>query len=209
MKKLLVVFAFAILANSAVGMERKSRPKKKHVSEGSQVIQLINAITLSDITKINFLLKQGAPINKEGLFGRTPLAIAIGNGNLEVIKILLKNGAHPNLACGIIQERTPLEFAATKGDLNILRILLNYGADPRDQKAITFALLLGNREFAQRLCNILGQEMPILEKVTQEQDQRDDDQDTQPQQSWLAHFIKNCCCCKKPQIEWDDERKYI
>ncbi len=193
-----------------LGMKHKTRSvKKKHVSEGVQVTHLVNAIELSDIKKIKGLLKQGAPINKASLFGRTPLATATARGNVEVIKILLRNNADPDLASGLIGDRTPLQIAALKGDLNILRILLNYGADPRDQKAITLALKNGNITFAQRLCDILGQDLPVLEKATQEQNQRDDAQAAEPQESWFKRIIKTCCSCDNVEIEWDEERKYI
>jgi len=50
-----------------------------------------------------------------------PLHIAINNGNLEIVRLLLDNGAK-------IQEKT-LDIAAKKGNVEIVRLLLERGAN--------------------------------------------------------------------------------
>jgi ankyrin repeat protein len=43
------------------------------------------------------LLKHGAPVNARQQHGWTPLHAAAQNGNLEIIEILLQNGADPSI----------------------------------------------------------------------------------------------------------------
>jgi len=80
------------------------------------------------------LLKAGADINKGSLRspdiygGFIPLHTAAFNGNLELTKLLVENGANVNAqvdGCRI----TPLWEAVRKNNLDIIRYLLSVGAD--------------------------------------------------------------------------------
>lgn len=63
----------------------------------------------------------------------SPLTMAIGEGNLSVVRLFLEHGADPNLtdfdqgACS-----TPLALAAKRGQQDICAVLLEYGADPNE-----------------------------------------------------------------------------
>jgi hypothetical protein len=59
---------------------------------------------------------------------RTPLVMAVGSGNLEAVRVLLRGGADPN---HITQHGwTPLLFAARDGTPAVVEALLRAGADP-------------------------------------------------------------------------------
>ena len=79
---------------------------------------------------VRWLLDHGA--RADGFFGKyegTPLTEAVERGSLEMTRLLLEAGAHPDL--GDIGERTPLYYAAQHGHTEIARLLLAHHADPR------------------------------------------------------------------------------
>ncbi|OLP91898.1 Ultraviolet-B receptor UVR8 [Symbiodinium microadriaticum] len=60
--------------------------------------------------------------------GATPMFIAAGRGNLEVVRILLEHQADPDKA-QIENRATPLLMAASKGHSEVVRLLLEANAD--------------------------------------------------------------------------------
>jgi len=60
--------------------------------------------------------------------GFTPLMVAVCNGNLDIVKTLLKSGANVNQESGVTL-RSALMLASTKGDIYILNELHSFGAD--------------------------------------------------------------------------------
>lgn len=77
--------------------------------------------------------------------GHTPLDTAVFLRNIEILKLLIENGAYPNIAGECSRETTqcktyirikakdgitPFQRAAWNGDLGILEILIASGADP-------------------------------------------------------------------------------
>jgi hypothetical protein len=59
--------------------------------------------------------------------GSPPILVAAGNGHVEVVALLLKNGANPNATEKNLQT-TPLHWACYKGHLKIVEILIQAGA---------------------------------------------------------------------------------
>ena len=59
--------------------------------------------------------------------GCTPLHVAASHGRIEVVKILLNNGADMNAKTE--DGHTPLHWAASHGHTEIVKIFLNNGAD--------------------------------------------------------------------------------
>ncbi|CAG7941496.1 unnamed protein product [Penicillium salamii] len=74
------------------------------------------------------LMRQTSPWHK------TPLFIALhdcpSNARLEMVRLLLENGADPNGNGGLEVSQTPLQRAIQNGDLEAAMLLVEFGADP-------------------------------------------------------------------------------
>jgi uncharacterized protein len=105
-------------------------------------------VQADDLPGARQLLKAGADANGTTERGVTPLALAIENGNTEMVGLLLKAGASA-LQAGPAGE-TPLMRAAEIGVLPVVTALLAHGAevDARDvhfgQTALMFATRAGH-----------------------------------------------------------------
>ncbi len=76
-----------------------------------------------------YLIKAGAPVNvpSNNELRVTPLHSAAAGGHAPIVKMLLKNGAQPN-----VRERggsTPIHTAAANGDVESIQLLILAGAD--------------------------------------------------------------------------------
>jgi ankyrin repeat protein len=89
------------------------------------------AATSGDATIAAALIKSGAKINVRAPYSprRTPLMIAAAWDKLDVARVLLNSGAHPNVRDDA--DKTALHLAAEHGDVELVRLLLEHGADPR------------------------------------------------------------------------------
>ncbi|MFJ9411620.1 ankyrin repeat domain-containing protein [Streptomyces sp. NPDC101393] len=101
------------------------RQRKKHSRN------LVEAILLSDVTRVKALLRAGADAERADRDGITPLYLASVNGQAELVRLLLAAGASPDTesnAPGLAG--TPLCAAACWGSTETVRELLAHGADP-------------------------------------------------------------------------------
>ena len=101
------------------------------------------AVDKGDAQEVERLVKLGADPNKMG--GRI-LDFAISNliynyknlepSNLKVVRLLLENGAKPNIvwAPGTGATTDPLHDAVKKDEFHLAKLLLEYGADPNLHK---------------------------------------------------------------------------
>ncbi len=92
---------------------------------GSLPDHIVYAAALGDARKVNELLDGCVDPNQASDCRWTPLAAAAANGHVEVVKLLLKDGANVN-SLGTRQGRTKtaLMWAARKGHLPCLQLLL-------------------------------------------------------------------------------------
>ena len=77
----------------------------------------------------DYLVKAGASLNvpSNNELHATPLQSAVAGGHAPIVRMLLKNGAQPN-----VRERgglTPLHTAAANGDVESIQLLILAGAD--------------------------------------------------------------------------------
>jgi len=95
--------------------------------DGLENVLLCDAVEACKFDEVWSLLHGGANVNHRG--DTTPLVIAVGTRNPEMVELLLESGADPNRAAepgGF----TPIARAAYGGDSAIVRVLLDAGADP-------------------------------------------------------------------------------
>lgn len=76
-----------------------------------------------------FLIRAGATVNSysTNALHAAPLQSATAAGRLDVVRLLLANGADPN--CRNSRSQTPLHAAAEHGDMDIIRALIFGGSD--------------------------------------------------------------------------------
>ena len=103
-------------------------PDKQYAPNEISLIKTVQIKDMqqSDIEKIKELIKEGTNLN---IFADSmpPLYHAVNNGNLEIVKLLVENGADVNVKNVVGQ--TPLHEAARCGYFEIVKYLIDKGAD--------------------------------------------------------------------------------
>jgi ankyrin repeat protein len=89
--------------------------------------RLRTAVSNQDFTTIEALVKKGADPNVSDESSMTPLALAAGDGKIELIKLLLYKGADINYT--IVGKHTPLMRAAQNNSFTAVKLLCERGAD--------------------------------------------------------------------------------
>jgi ankyrin repeat protein len=96
---------------------------------------LSNAVRNNDTTMVRLLLKHGGNkhINHIPKYGQSNMVISAQNRNIEIVQLLLDNGADPDSTkCSFA---TALYISAEHGDIDIINLLINRGANI-DRKTI-------------------------------------------------------------------------
>jgi hypothetical protein len=89
--------------------------------------KLLKASIIGDVKKVKKLLIEGANVNVQNKFGRTPLHLVASYDYFEIAKVLIANGANVNA-----QDKngwTPLHEAAFWGCMNVVKLLIENGAN--------------------------------------------------------------------------------
>ena len=96
--------------------------------EQSQISPLMMSVNSNDIDGVKFFAKAGRSVlNKRNIGGATALHIAARKGNIEIIKILVNNGADLNIKDN--EGWTPLMRAASNNNSEIVSELIAKGAN--------------------------------------------------------------------------------
>jgi ankyrin repeat protein len=93
---------------------------------GKQHITLVNATRSMRCTLIAKFLNRDFYVNQKSETGETPLSVAVTAGNVEVVELLLRRGAEPNMRIGAFP--TVLSLAIAKGHIEVADILRKHGA---------------------------------------------------------------------------------
>jgi ankyrin repeat protein len=113
----------------------KKWPKKKDRPDVDQYgrTDVHNSVIEKDITTLMKLLSAGKNIDSQDDNGWTALHFAAQSSNIEIINLLLKNNANPNLID--IHGNSPLWTATmnARGNFDCVEALLKYNARP-DEK---------------------------------------------------------------------------
>ncbi len=108
------------------------------VFDDPKVVALCKAIEADDLVKIQHCIDHGANVNAVGKAGVTPLLWAFPDDKIERFKLLLKNGANPNLCLtenfgkkSIFKAGDAvLHMAARSQFAEHFLLVMNYGGDP-------------------------------------------------------------------------------
>lgn len=93
-----------------------------------QITSLMSAVIDGDAQSVDFFSKSDSQqINEKNIGGASALALACRKDNVEIVKILINNGAIVNNVDN--EGWTPLMRAANSGNYEIVEILLNAKAD--------------------------------------------------------------------------------
>jgi hypothetical protein len=116
--------------------------------------QLFKVIEKGNLSDINKAIKDGANVNEADRFGWTPLHLAAYNGSLEIVKLLVVNGADINTKT-YIGERTPLYVASLNQHQDIVDYLKskfnNQNSIKKTLKRIQTPLKTDNTPNSERL----------------------------------------------------------
>lgn len=102
--------------------------RRMQEADGPGWTDLHRAAATGDVGAVQKLIDQGAPVDAREQKGGTPLYEAARRGKLEVMKLLLKNGAKADDS-GQMNKCTPLCVAAEYKQAEAVRLLLKSGAD--------------------------------------------------------------------------------
>ena len=119
----------------------EERTKKKDEDEMMKKVQerLLDAILKADLKSVKFFLENGAEINARAK-GRPkkpfPLHLAITENHIEIVKMLLQNGANVNIKKRDYS-KSPLHLAVAENNIDIVKLLVQNGAqiDVKDNVA--------------------------------------------------------------------------
>ena len=79
------------------------------------------------------LIEKGANVNATGVGSITPLHIAVGRGQLEMVELLLSKGAEPNALT--YEGRSPLDYA--RGNKKLEELLKVQGAERKSESLVS------------------------------------------------------------------------
>lgn len=98
----------------------------REVSTGEGALHIV--VKRGDATYLRFLLAKGADPNIRDGRGNTPMLLAAGLGQIDLVDALIARKANVNLANA--SGETPLIRAVQRRDLSLARSLITAGADP-------------------------------------------------------------------------------
>ncbi len=121
---------------------------------------------------VRLLLGHGADVNRRGLLDEPALKIAVLEGNLGMVTLLLDAGANMSVCSGG-DAGNALHAAAMCGHLEIVRLLLDRGADPdaEDMDGRTAGYL--QRElFLKKRPEVTQEILAMLQAASQSKDEK-------------------------------------
>jgi len=149
---------YSAIANSDIGRVKKllgDNPELLYI-ETPNGSWLHVASRRSDMEIVKFLIDSGLDINqKGGISDEMPINLAASEGNLELVKFYLENGA---ILDESEPEKNPLFAAIHNGNIDIVKILIecgvNYNIKYGKKSPISFAKQFGHKNIVKFLKNL-------------------------------------------------------
>lgn len=138
----LFLLAFFIITSASIfvvaNTPLKAQIKNLYNETTNQVAgisSLMSAVVSNDIDGVRFFSKAGQSlVNQQNIAGATAMHIACREKHLEIVQILIENGANLNIADN--EGWTPLMRAAMAADASIVELLLQKGAQAQSLNSI-------------------------------------------------------------------------
>ena len=112
---------------------------------------LCQAALANNLATVNILLKLGANPNSNYC---KPLAHAVSNSNIQMVKLLIDRGADPTLFDGLGQ--TPFHMAVEQAKYNIIELFLQYGVNVNTKNKDGLSVLqLAKNTFNKSIIDLL------------------------------------------------------
>jgi len=133
-------FGLVLMASPLTG-QTSSNPKPRSATQRELNEKLMSTLTWDhdNVGEARALLRRGASPNSRNWDGDTltALMVAAMNGDEEIVKLLLENGAKINVKAAhisgveahVLSGITALSLAASSGNLSIVKMLVEHGAD--------------------------------------------------------------------------------
>lgn len=138
-------------ASALLLLQKGANPNKAEKEKGVTPFFLAAELGALDIVKK--ALNHHANVNKADHKGFTPLYMAVQNNHEEVVNLLLKKGASPNLK-SYENNLFPLIAATLNGNINIASALLDKGAQINDVAQVPTEILTDHAQRVGRLTAI-------------------------------------------------------
>ncbi|EAT38847.1 AAEL009293-PA [Aedes aegypti] len=106
----------------------RSSPYSANRPRAALVSQFLNAAMVNNTELLQNMIDKGfSPNTREPTFNRSALHIACSRGFTDTVRVLLENGANPNIRD--LNENTPLHLASCTENIAIIDLLLKYGTN--------------------------------------------------------------------------------
>lgn len=131
----------------------RNTPYSTHRPKSAQISQFLNAAMVNNTELLQQMIDRGFnPDLREPTFNRSALHIACSRGFTDTVRLLLENGANPNIRD--LNQNTPLHLAACTEHMAIIDLLLKYGTNVTLKDAsglIALEIAIGKLRLSDRI----------------------------------------------------------
>ena len=164
MKQLLITIAAVVLVgcreSQQLAPQAEAKPEPPAAKEPD--ISIHDAAKAGDIEAVKQHIAAGTDVNAD-MIGATPLYVATDNNHLEIVELLIANGA--DLNANALGGVTPLFAAIENNHLKIAELLISSGADLNAKNSLGYTSLHravhGRRKLLVELLIIKGADVNI------------------------------------------------
>ncbi|XP_053684663.1 ankyrin repeat domain-containing protein 54-like [Sabethes cyaneus] len=146
-------FERSLRVRSRRDARRSYAPYCKSRLQAVHTTMFLNATMVNNTEHMQNMINKGFnPNNREFTFNRSALHIACSRGFTDAVRLLLENGANPNIRD--LNRNTPLHLAACTENIAIIDLLLKYGTDvtARDSNGlIALEIAIGKLRLSDRI----------------------------------------------------------